>query len=93
MVDHLILERKDRDKLGIVHEKFLKGEVVSFVLVAVAASGEVEVNFDLIDAQDIPSLNKMGGGLMSALSHLREMAVEKRIQSDILRGVDLKRRH
>lgn len=87
-MDHLILERKDRDKLGIVHEQFLKGEVTSFVLVTVKANGEVEVNFDLIDAQNIPALNKMGGGLMSALGHLREMAIEKHIQSDIIRGVD-----
>ena len=84
--DHILLDRKDRDKLGIVHEKFLSGEVTSFVLVAVAADGTTEVNYDAIDARDEALLNKLGGGLLAALQALRSLAVEARIGGNIQRG-------
>lgn len=85
MAEHLLLDRKDRDKLGVVHEKFLKGEVTSFVLVAVYADGKTEVNYDLVDAQDDKLLNKMGGGVMAAFDALRNMALELKIKNDPLR--------
>ena len=85
-LDHLLLDRKDRDKLGIVHEKFLKGEVTSFVLVAVSADGTTEVNYDMIDARDVNLLNTLGGGLLAALQALRNLAVEAKIGGNIQSG-------
>ena len=79
-------QRKDRDKLGIVHEKFLKGDVTSFVCVAVYADGTTEVNYDLHDLRHAGLLNKMGGGLIAALEALRNMAVEAKIHTNIHRG-------
>lgn len=84
MTEHLLLNRKDRDKLGVVHEKFLKGDVTSFVLVAVYADGTTEVNYDLHDSQNADLLNKMGGGMMAALDALRNMARELRIKAGIM---------
>lgn len=85
MAEHLLLDRKDRDKLGIVHEKFMKGEVTSFVCIAVYADGTTEVNYDLVDAQNDKLLNKMGGGLMAAFDQIRNMALELKIKNDPLR--------
>lgn len=85
MAEHLLLDRKDRDKLGVVHEKFLKGDVTSFVLIAVYADGTTEVNYDLVDSQDEKLLNKMGGGLMAAFDQVRNMALELKIKADPLR--------
>lgn len=82
----LILARKDRDKLGERHEQFLKGDVTSFVCVVVMADGTTQVDFDLVDAQDLRVHNKMGGGLMSAIDHLRNLALETKMKSDLLRG-------
>lgn len=82
----LIGDRRDRDKLGVVHEKFLKGDVTSFVCVAVYADGQTEVNYDLHDSQNHALLNKMGGGLLAALDALRNMAAEAKIKNNILRG-------
>lgn len=82
----LIGDRRDRDKLGIVHEKFLKGEVTSFVCVAVYADGQTEVNYDLHDSREVALLNKMGGGLLAALDALRNMATEAQIKANIMRG-------
>lgn len=81
----LILARKDRDKLGERHEQFLKGDVTSFVCVVVMADGTTQVDFDLVDAQDLQVHNKMGGGLMSAIDHLRNLALETKMKSDLLR--------
>jgi hypothetical protein len=86
MATDLILARKDRDKLGERHEQFLKGDVTSFVCVAVMADGTTQVDFDLIDAQDLRVHNKMGGGLMSAIDHLRNLALETKMKADLLRG-------
>lgn len=82
----LILQRKDRDKLGERHEQFLKGEVTSFVCVVVKEDGTTEVDFDLVDAQDLRVHNKMGGGLLSAVEHLRNLALETKLKSDLLAG-------
>lgn len=82
----LIGSRKDRDKLGRVHDAFMKGDVTSFVCVSVAVDGTVEVNYDLIDSRHTPLLNKMGGGLLAALNALREMAVEANIANNIVAG-------
>lgn len=82
----LILARKDRDKLGERHEQFLKGDVTSFVCVVVMADGTTQVDFDLVDAQDLRVHNKMGGGLMSAIDHLRNLALETKMKADLLRG-------
>lgn len=84
--EHLILERKDRDKLGERHEQFLKGEATSFVLVVVMSDGTTHVDFDCVDAMHTPLMNKLGGGLMSALTHLRQLAVEERLKTDIMQG-------
>ncbi len=82
----LILARKDRDKLGERHEQFLKGDVTSFVCVVVMADGTTQVDFDLVDAQDLRVHNKMGGGLMSAIDHLRNLAIEQNMRAELLRG-------
>lgn len=82
----LILARRDRDKLGERHEQFLKGDVTSFVCVVVMADGTTQVDFDLVDAQDLRVHNKMGGGLMSAIDHLRSLALETKMKTDMLRG-------
>ena len=84
--DLLILQRKDRDKLGERHDQFQKGDVTSFVCVVVKADGTVEVDFDCADAQSLPLMNKLGGGLVSAIDHLRRLAVETQMRADILRG-------
>lgn len=86
--EHLMLERKDRDKLGERHEQFLKGDATSFVLVVVMADGTTHVDFDCVDALGTALLNKLGGGLMSALTHLRELALQERIKTDIMNGVE-----
>jgi hypothetical protein len=86
MTTDLILARKDRDKLGERHEQFLKGDVTSFVCVVVMADGTTQVDFDLVDAQDLRVHNKMGGGLMSAIDHLRNLALETKMKSDLFRG-------
>lgn len=83
----MIVGRKERDKLNERHEQFLRGDVTSFVCVVVKDDGTTEVDFDLVDAQDVAVHNKMGGGLLQALDHLRHLAVEKRMAADILRGV------
>lgn len=87
--EHLMLERKDRDKLGERHEQFLKGEATSFVLVTVMADGTTNVDFDCVDALHTPLLNKLGGGLMSALAHLRELALQERLKMDVMNGVGI----
>jgi hypothetical protein len=86
VADLLILQRKDRDKLGERHDQFMKGEVTSFVCVVVRADGTTEVDFDVVDAQDQALYNKLGGGLISAVNHLREIALQERIKSDALKG-------
>lgn len=87
----LILERRDRDRLGERHDQFQKGDVTSFVCVVVKADGTTEVDFDCHDAQNGQLMNKLGGGLLSALDHLRNLAVEARMRTDILRGSPLGR--
>lgn len=81
-----IVGRKERDKLNERHEQFLRGDVTSFVCVVVKDDGTTEVDFDLVDAQDVAVHNKIGGGLLQAIDHLRHLAVEKKMAADILRG-------
>lgn len=83
----IILERKDRDKLGERHDQFLRGEITSFVTVCVFADGTTEVDFDLVDAQHEAVLNKMGGGLDSAFRHLVELARERRMKADFMKRI------
>ena len=85
----LILETKDKDALGIAHEKFLKGDVSSFVLVTVDTLGNTEVSYDVnmaVRSETVPLLNKLGGGLLAALNALRQLAVDEQIKSNIQRG-------
>lgn len=96
--EHLILQRKDRDKLGERHEQFLKGDATSFVLVVVMADGTTHVDFDCVDALGSALMNKLGGGLLSAIEHLRTLALEERMKTDILNGdlpaiIDPRKRH
>ena len=72
----LILPRKERDKLGVLHEQFLKSEIESYVVIAVKNDGTTEVNFDVHDGMHMPGLNKIGGGLEAAWQHVRQLAVE-----------------
>lgn len=81
-----ILQRKDRDKLGERHDQFLKGEVTSFVCVVVKADGTTEVDFDVVDAQNQVLFNKLGGGLLSAVDHLRNLSLELKIKDETLRN-------
>lgn len=81
-----ILQQKDRDKLGERHDQFRRGEVTSFVCVVVKADGTTEVDFDVVDAQNQALYNKLGGGLLSAVDHLRNLSIELRIKDETLRG-------
>lgn len=72
----LILPRKERDKLGVLHEQFLKSEIESYVVIAVKIDGTTEVNFDLHDGLHMAGLNKIGGGLTAAFDHIRQLALE-----------------
>lgn len=92
----LILETKDKDALGLAHEKFRRGDVTSFVLVTVDVLGNTEVSYDVngaVKSQAIPLLNKLGGGLMAALEALRSLAIEAKIGSNIQRGQNPFKRH
>lgn len=85
----LMLETKDKDALGIAHDRFKKGDITSFVVVTVDLLGNTEVSYDVnmaVRSQTVPLLNKLGGGLMAALEALRQLAVEQRIASNIQRG-------
>jgi hypothetical protein len=83
----IILDRKDRDKLGERHDQFMRGEVTSFVCVVVMNDGTTHVDFDLVDAQDERVMNKMGGGLDSAYRHLVELARERRLKTDFMNKI------
>lgn len=72
----LILPRKQRDKLGELHEQFLKSEIESYVVIVVKNDGTTEVNFDLHDGMHVPGLNKIGGGLRAAHDHVQQIAIE-----------------
>lgn len=72
----LILPRKARDKLGVLHDEFISGEIESYVVVAIKKDGTTEVNFDLHDSMHMPGLNKMGGGLSAAMSHIQQLALK-----------------
>lgn len=72
----IILPRRERDKLGILHDEFLKGDIEGFVVIAVANDGTVNVHFDLHDSMTMPGLNKIGGGLSAAMQHVRELALQ-----------------
>lgn len=76
MSGSLILPRKERDKLGVLHEQFLKSEIESYVVIAVKNDGTCEVNFDLHESMHMPGLNKIGGGLAAAYQHVQQLAVE-----------------
>ena len=85
----LILETKDKDALGIAHERFRNGDVTSFIVVTVDALGNTEVSYDVnsaVRSHSVPLLNKLGGGLMTALEALRSLAIDERIKSNIQRG-------
>jgi hypothetical protein len=85
----LILETKDKDALGIAHERFRKGDITSFVIVTVDLLGNTEVSYDVngaVKSQAVPLLNKLGGGLMAALEALRSLAIDEKIKSNIQRG-------
>lgn len=74
-----LLIRQDRDKLGTIHDRFLKGEIESYVVVSVAQDGTTQVDFDCGDIRDEntrPRLNKLGGGLRAAHEHLVQVAME-----------------
>jgi hypothetical protein len=75
-VNGLILPRKERDKLGVLHEQFLKSEIESYVVIAVKNDGTCEVNFDLHEGMHMPGLNKIGGGLTAAYNHVVQLAIE-----------------
>lgn len=79
----LILPRKERDKLGVLHEQFLKSEIEGYVVIAVKNDGTTEVNFDLHEALHMQGLNKIGGGLVAAHDHVRQLMIE----------LDAKQRH
>lgn len=74
----LILPRRERDKLGALHDEFIAGDVESYVVIAIKKDGTTEVNFDLHDSMHEPGLNKMGGGLVAAHNHLVQLARELR---------------
>lgn len=85
----LILETKDKDALGIAHERFRKGDITSFVVVTVDLLGNTEVSYDVngaVRSHAVPLLNKLGGGLLAALEALRALAIEAKIGSNIQRG-------
>lgn len=85
----LILETKDKDALGIAHDRFKRGDITSFVVVTVDTLGNTEVSYDVngaVRSEAVPLLNKLGGGLLAALEALRQLAVEQRITSNIQRG-------
>lgn len=82
----LILNRKDRDKLGERHDQFRRGEIISFACVVVKADGTTEVDFDVVDARGPKEFNKLGGGMLQALEHLRNFALEAQIAANIQRG-------
>ena len=85
----LILETKDKDALGIAHDRFKRGDITSFVVVTVDTLGNTEVSYDVnmaVRSHTVPLLNKLGGGLLAALEALRQLAVEQQIASNIQRG-------
>ncbi len=71
----LILPRKERAKLGVLHEQFLKSEIESYVVIAVKNDGTTEVNFDLHEGMHMPGLNKIGGGVSAEDSHVQQLAI------------------
>lgn len=84
----LLLQRQDRDKLGVLHDRLLKGEIESYVVVSVAADGTTQVDFDLHDANGRAGLNKMGGGLRAAHEHLTRLAVEMERKAQLDRALE-----
>lgn len=70
----LILPRKTRDTLGVLHDKFISGDVEGYVVVYVSKDGTTEVNFDLHDSMHMAGLNKIGGGLSAAYTHTVNLA-------------------
>jgi hypothetical protein len=78
----IILPRRQRDKLGVLHDEFIAGDVESYVVIAIKKDGTTEVNFDLHDSMHLPGLNKMGGGLDAAKNHVFKLACEMRDEQE-----------
>lgn len=83
----LLLAKKNRDKLGELNDRFRRGEITSYVVVCVGVDGTTQVDFDMAHAADVSVANKLGGGLLSAVQHLRSLAVELKMRLTPLRSV------
>jgi hypothetical protein len=65
-----LLGQKNKDRLGLLHDEFLRGEISSYIIVRLQADGTVNVDFDFDDQVDLRLvIPKLGSGLGAANQH------------------------